>query len=153
MTDPGGTSLERFVVTTVLQVAARAVHSAAKGIEHAHEHTKGADTRALRAALILEEAAEAVEALATFNEVELADALADLRVVVQGTANTYALPLQLVFDEVMRSNMTKHSGAAQDRSGDKGKGEGYEPPQVARVIEDARKRAQLEGWGKEVPRG
>lgn len=89
------------------------------------------DARMLRANLILEESFEAIDALGfkpvynfhkneyylaeiPFDEwthpqprEELAKELADVLVVTYGTAATFGIPLQEVFNEVMRSNMSK----------------------------------------------
>lgn len=93
------------------------------------------DRRIMRARLIVEEVFEFLEASglslkmlstlssknATFyivpmvsglnyvtpNIVEAADALADIKYVVEGAALTWGIPLDEVFDEVHRSNMSK----------------------------------------------
>lgn len=62
---------------------------------------------ALRADLIQEEFAEWLDAHNTGDLIEVADALADLLYVVYGTAHEYGLPIDRVFAEVHRSNMTK----------------------------------------------
>lgn len=90
----------------------------------------------VRAHLILEEAAEAVKALAEGNELDLLDALADLTYVVVGTAVAFGLPLSEAFDEVHRSNMTKT--AQMDRPAHPGKGDGYSPPDLGPLLKGAK---------------
>jgi predicted HAD superfamily Cof-like phosphohydrolase len=60
-----------------------------------------------RASLILEEVAETAQALMGGSLVDLADGLADLIYVALGTAVSYGIPIDRVFEAVHRSNMTK----------------------------------------------
>jgi predicted HAD superfamily Cof-like phosphohydrolase len=94
------------------------------------------DERANRAQLMLEELSEALLALHLRRELDLLDALADLEYVVVGTATCFDLPLEEAFDEVQRSNMTK--GEVRHADGVKGKGPGYSPPDLAKIL--ARRR-------------
>lgn len=64
-------------------------------------------TRRLRCDLLFEEVNEVIEALFDENLEEIAKELADLLYVVLGTAVAYGIPLERVFEEVHRSNMTK----------------------------------------------
>lgn len=98
------------------------------------------DTRMIRGKLMVGELAETIRALANRDEVELADGLADLDYVVNGTAESYLIPLGLVHDEVHRSNMTKSTvqQSVANHTGDKGKGPGYSPPRIAEAIEAGR---------------
>lgn len=100
------------------------------------------DVRMIRAKLMISELSEVLEALRDRDEVELADGLADLEYVTVGTATTYLIPIGDVFDEVHRSNMTKSNvgEAVKNHSGDKGKGDGYSPPDVAGAIARGRAR-------------
>jgi predicted HAD superfamily Cof-like phosphohydrolase len=96
-----------------------------------------------RMSLIIEEVAEICE---TFNEIdvraslaqraELADGLADLIYVALGTAVAYGIPLDRVFDEVHRSNMTKNVCNEPLLKGKVSKGAGYSPPRIAEILED-----------------
>lgn len=61
----------------------------------------------LRVELIAEEFRELRSGISVGSVVDIADALADLTYVVIGTASTYGIDLEPVFDEVHRSNMTK----------------------------------------------
>lgn len=85
-----------------------------------------------RASLVLEEAGETAQALVAGDVVALADGLADLVYVAIGTAVAYGIPLDRVFDEVHRSNMTKPL-----RAGDlhPPKLDGYDPPRVKEVLD------------------
>lgn len=106
-------------------------------LKQAHEKLGRRDPRLLRAKLMLSELSEVLDALATRDEVALADGLADLEYVTVGTAVTFAIPLGATFDEVHRSNMTKSTvaEAVANHTGDKGKGPGYEEPRIAEVLE------------------
>lgn len=66
-------------------------------------------TRLLRDTLIREESQELFVAMAKEDIIEIADGLADLLYVVFGTAVSYGIPIQEVFDEVHESNMTKNN--------------------------------------------
>jgi predicted HAD superfamily Cof-like phosphohydrolase len=90
------------------------------------------DRGLLRARLIVEEAAESVAALQTRDYVNLAKELADLLYVVYGTAVEAGIPLDVVFAEVHRSNMTKTP--AKDAGGKVQKGPDYEPADVEGVL-------------------
>lgn len=91
------------------------------------------DQRALRAELILEEAAELCAALLRRDEIALADSLGDLLYAVIGACITYSIPVERIFNEIHRSNMTKTASAA-DHAGDKGKGVEYSPPNLEAVL-------------------
>ena len=67
----------------------------------------GSDRRQLRVNLINEEAREFEAASSSKDLIEAADALADLMYVVYGAALEWGIPLDEVFAEVHRSNMTK----------------------------------------------
>src|SRR5208337_1253821 len=65
------------------------------------------DRRELRARLEAEELEELFHADKKHNLVEIADAAADLIYVILGRCLEYGIPIDLVFDEVHRSNMSK----------------------------------------------
>lgn len=92
-------------------------------------------TDLVRVHLIAEEGvAELALAIAERDIVKIADALADLQYVLFGAAVTYSIPIQEVFEEVHRSNMTK----AIRKEGDtrlRDKGASYEPADVAGILE------------------
>lgn len=94
-------------------------------------------TKELRCGLIEEEAAEFREALAADDIVAVADAIGDLLYVVYGAALTFGIPVDEVFAEVHRSNMTKldESGQPVLRSDGKViKGPDYSPPDLLPVL-------------------
>ena len=65
------------------------------------------DRRDLRVRLIVEELEEFAAASASGDIVEAADGLADLMYVIFGAALEWGIPLDYVFAEVHRSNMSK----------------------------------------------
>jgi predicted HAD superfamily Cof-like phosphohydrolase len=93
--------------------------------------------RELRVRLIDEEFRELRDALDANDVVEVADALADLLYVVIGSALQWGIPLERVFAEVHRSNMTKERGSKR-ADGKILKGPNYSPPDVAGVLRAAR---------------
>lgn len=114
--------------------------------------------RSLRAALILEECLETIDALGfqvidrrsnealTFADLELkstnearwasvVDGLVDQIYVVIGTAVEMGLDLNPFFQEVHRSNMSK-VGAPETENGKLQKGSSYRPPQIAKMLRE-----------------
>jgi predicted HAD superfamily Cof-like phosphohydrolase len=69
-----------------------------------------ADTKRLRVRLIQEEFDELKESMATGNLASVAKELADLLYVVYGTAVSYGIDMEQVFQEVHRSNLSKVGG-------------------------------------------
>ena len=67
----------------------------------------GPETVKLRISLMQEELIETVAAMEQGDLLEIADGLADLCYVTIGTAVAYGIPLDKVFNEVHRSNMSK----------------------------------------------
>lgn len=94
----------------------------------------------LREKLIAEEAEEFKTACYRYKRthnytvdiIEMADALADILYVVFGAAIAFGIPIEKVFTEVHRSNMTKSK--EKDAQGKTHKGDSYEPPNVRRII-------------------
>ena len=96
------------------------------------------DVKALRCALIEEEAAEFRAALEADDLVEVADALADLLYVVYGAALTFGIPIRQVFAEVHRSNMTKLDDEGHPIYREDGKvmkGPNFVPPELLRILQ------------------
>lgn len=91
----------------------------------------------MRVEFVEEEARELREAVAAGDVVGVADALADLLYVTYGAALHFGIPLEEVFAEVHRSNMTKD--AAGD--GKAIKGAGYRAPDIAGAMGEARRGA------------
>jgi hypothetical protein len=97
-----------------------------------------ADVPKLRVGLLLEEASEFAEAIAKGDKVALADAIADVIYVAVGTAITFNIPLDKIFDEVHRSNMTKKSKGDGDLllKGTSAKSGEYSAPDIARILRE-----------------
>lgn len=98
--------------------------------------SKTSDQRVLRAKLMVSELGETIKALYERDQVALADGLADLTYVVEGTAVTFTVPLQAVFEEVHASNMTKTPGlAVANHDAARGKGPDFKPADVRNTLE------------------
>jgi predicted HAD superfamily Cof-like phosphohydrolase len=84
-----------------------------------------------------EELRELLEAMRAEDVTEIADGLADLLYVVFGTAVAYGIPMDGVFAEVHRSNMTKLGSDGKPVIGAEGKrlkGPGYVPPNIRPLL-------------------
>lgn len=73
----------------------------------AHPVLPDAFERKLRRKLLREEFNEYLDAEEEHDLVEIADALADIIYIAYGTGVSYGLPMDKIFDEVHRSNMSK----------------------------------------------
>jgi predicted HAD superfamily Cof-like phosphohydrolase len=96
------------------------------------------DLRASRTALMREELDELIEAMRDEDIVSVADGLADLLYVVFGTAAAYGVPIDDVFLEVHRSNMSKLGSDGRPVVGANGKrlkGPRYRPPDLAPILD------------------
>ena len=89
-------------------------------------------TLLFRGRLIVEEAAEFLEAASNRDLVEVADALVDILYVTYGAANVLGIDLEPLFCEVHRSNMTKLGRL--DPAGKVAKGSEWSPPQIKRLL-------------------
>lgn len=95
------------------------------------------DRFALRFDLIKEELDEFVQAFVNKDIVAVADSLGDLLYVVIGAALEYGIPINLVVEEIHKSNMTKldENGKPIYRSDGKVmKGPNYFPPNIGAII-------------------
>lgn len=102
-------------------------------IKHASKiDTTDPDLRYVRAHFELEETGEWLIALATGNEVEFADALADKLYILLGHALIFGIPLTECFAEVHVSNMTKLP--ATEKVQRVTKGPNYVPPKIESVL-------------------
>jgi predicted HAD superfamily Cof-like phosphohydrolase len=92
--------------------------------------------RTLRMKLITEEFNELCDAEQDNDIVEIADALADIIYIALGTAVSYGIPLDKVFEEVHRSNMAKlvDGKVLRRADGKVQKPEGWSPPDIAGVL-------------------
>lgn len=92
----------------------------------------------LRVDLINQEVCELFDAMASHNIREIADALADIIVVVKGTACTYGIILKPIFDEVMKTNMAKvgpDGKVIKNELGKVMKPKGWKPPNFDSILE------------------
>lgn len=96
------------------------------------------DHRLYRAHLMMEELSEVLLALRRKNDLDLADGLGDLLYVIVGTAVTYGIPIEEVFDEIHRSNMTKKIRDPKSNFRMKDKGESYSPPDLESILNGIR---------------
>lgn len=89
--------------------------------------------------LITEEFQELIEAFLAKDMVEIADACADLKWVIEGLEHTLNIPQQEVWDEVARSNLQKVdpiTGKVLKREDGKVmKPEGWTPPDIKSIFE------------------
>ena len=98
------------------------------------------DPRIFRCHIMVDELGEILVAMSNNDEIEVADGLADLSYVLNGTAVLYNLPLETIFREVHRSNLTKGFVPGQD-----GRVKGlyrpatYSPPNIKTAIIVGRK--------------
>ena len=91
------------------------------------------ETHALRVRLIQEEFDELKEALEAKDLPNIAKELADLLYVVYGTAVSYGIDLEPVFQEVQRSNMSKIGGYKRE-DGKWVKPATYSPADIAPIL-------------------
>lgn len=91
----------------------------------------------MRGALLTEETAEFIAAMASRDLVEMADALADIVYVAYGAALTFGIDLDAVIAEVHKSNMTKLGGDGKPVYRPDGKvikGPHYKAPDIEGIL-------------------
>lgn len=87
--------------------------------------------------LIVEEFRELMQAFGDRDKVEIADACADLKWVIEGLEHTLNIPQQKVWDEVARSNLSKISPTGKVIKREDGKvlkPEGWSPPRIDIIL-------------------
>ena len=87
--------------------------------------------------LIIEEYKELVVAFGQRDMIEIADACADLKWVIEGLEHTLGIPQQAVWDEVARSNHAKISSNGKVLKREDGKvlkPEGWTPPDIKSIL-------------------
>jgi predicted HAD superfamily Cof-like phosphohydrolase len=101
------------------------------------------DERCLRMDLLEEEFKEYMDAEQKLDLVGIADALADIIYIACGTAVSYGIPLDKVFEEVHRSNMSKlvDGKVIRREDGKILKPEGWTPPQIDKILSDAQQES------------
>lgn len=95
------------------------------------------DIRELRRKLLAEEFDEYIEGEDTNDLIEIADALGDMLYIIYGTAVSYGLPINEIFNEIHRSNMSKLDAAGKPIRRDDGKilkGPNYFKPDIASIL-------------------
>ena len=97
------------------------------------------DERKLRVKLLKEEVWEYMDGESFNDLVEVADALADIIYIACGTAVSYGIPLDDVFDEVHRSNMAKlvDGKVIRREDGKIQKPEGWTAPDIRSILDKA----------------
>ena len=95
------------------------------------------EERSLRIKLLTEEFAEYTEAEIEHDLVEIADALADIIYIACGTAISYGIPLDEIFNEVHRSNMAKlvDGKVLRREDGKIQKPEGWTAPDIKNILD------------------
>lgn len=112
-------------------------------------HIPPMDVKSLRFQLIAEEVKdELLPALSSDNLVEIADGIADSIYVLIGCAIAYGIPIDRIFLEVHRSNMTKTAVKESTPGAKYGvktpKGPDYIPPDVEGILFFPEKMTRLE---------
>jgi predicted HAD superfamily Cof-like phosphohydrolase len=102
------------------------------GVKVNEKPTLNVAGKELRKKLHREETEELARAIDENDLIEIADALGDIAYVLHGTALEYGIPLDAVFAEVHRSNMTKEGARRGD--GKIIKGPTFEPPRIAEIL-------------------
>jgi predicted HAD superfamily Cof-like phosphohydrolase len=89
-------------------------------------------------ALVMEEYKELILAFGNRDMVEIADACADLKWVIEGLEHTLSIPQQAVWNEVARSNHAKISSNGKVLKREDGKvlkPEGWTPPEIKSILD------------------
>lgn len=95
------------------------------------------ERRTLRRALLAEEYKEYLLAEGENDMVEVADALADMVYIICGTALEYGIPLDEVFMEIQRSNLSKldeNGDVVRREDGKVLKSDLFSPPKLERLL-------------------
>lgn len=87
----------------------------------------------LRYNLVEEEMEETLDAIVTDDLEKIADGIADSIVVLLGTAVSYGIDMQPIWDEVHETNMAK-TGSRKREDGKSLKPEGWQPPDIKRLL-------------------
>ena len=101
------------------------------------------ETKQLRVRLIQEEFDELQEAMATGNLAAVAKEMADLLYVTYGTAVSYGIDMEPVFQEVHRSNLSKVGGYKR-ADGKWVKPPTYSPADIESIVEVQREQPSTE---------
>ena len=121
-----------------MQVQVKAFHDTFGLNDVSSPQIPSAAVQRLRMRLIYEEAQEFAQASAAGDLPHAIKELADLFYVVLGAANAYGVDIEPFFDEVHRSNMTKHwpdGEVRRDADGKILKPPTYSPANIERILE------------------
>lgn len=94
--------------------------------------------RELRIKLLKEEFEEYIDGENNNDLVEIADALGDMLYIIYGTAVSYGIPLEEIFDEIHRSNMSKLGEDGNPIFREDGKvlkSSNYSPPNIKEILD------------------
>lgn len=95
------------------------------------------EERSLRIGLLKEEYNEYIQAEKMGDLVEIADALADMLYIINGTCVSYGIPIDEIFNEVHASNMSKldqNGKVIRREDGKVLKGPNYFKPKILEII-------------------
>lgn len=104
------------------------------------------DERDLRKRLLKEEFDEYIKAEEDNDLVEVADALGDMLYIIYGTAVSYGIPINEVFEEIHNSNLSKLGEDGLPIRRDDGKvlkGPNYFRPNIKNILGENRKEGDL----------
>lgn len=113
-----------------------------------------AERISLRIGLIHEEFHESFKALVANDLIGIADGLADMVVVIYGTALEYGVNLDAVLEEVHASNMSKLGPDGKPILREDGKvlkGPNYFPPDLEKVLTHQRELTEAKAWYDALP--
>lgn len=88
----------------------------------------------LRVALIEEETKELLDAIHLNKLDKIADGVADVIVVTLGAAAAYGIPIEDVWNEVIKTNLAKIGGPKDPITGKHLKPPGWKPPDIKRIL-------------------
>lgn len=112
------------------------VYDAVAALDRVVESLPKDNPRSLRVSMLIEEFQEYLTAERENDRVEVADALGDIKVIVQGTGLAYGFDMDAIDSEIHASNMSKMvDGKVVKRADGKVmKPEGYFPPDIAKIL-------------------
>lgn len=125
------------------QAMVEAFHSKFEIVVQTTPRDVSAETKHLRIRLIQEEFDELKEAMASGNLAAVAKEMADLLYVTYGTAVSYGIDMEPVFQEVHRSNLSKVGGYKR-ADGKWVKPPTYSPADIEPILEVQREQPQAE---------
>lgn len=112
------------------------VHDAVLALDKVVESLPEGNPRSLRVSMLIEEFQEYLVAEKDNDRVEVADALGDIKVILQGSGLAYGFDMDAIDNEIHASNMSKMvDGKVVKRADGKVmKPEGYFPPDIVKIL-------------------